>query len=190
MPNWCYNCIEIHGPANSRDRFDRFLESESRNRSSNLDGVFASFSPLCAFIPMPDYYKANVGFNDGGYEWCLENWGTKWSENDFEIERTVDYHFLSFDTAWSPPNQGYEKISSFFDDLTFCHIWSEGGMGFAGYAVYRNGDTISTTDVDIPEVNWDEDDSGDAYSKVLSDIHIHLMKLAHRFIPVAAEVDK
>src|SRR5882762_2500780 len=49
------------------------------------------------------------GFNSGGYQWCIENWGTMWnpywvemgeiSENGENSSVTI-----KFATAWSPPN--------------------------------------------------------------------------------------
>ena len=34
------------------------------------------------------------GFNKGGYEWCIVNWGTKWSADEPTSERVRDTDFF------------------------------------------------------------------------------------------------
>lgn len=41
------------------------------------------------------------------YEWCIENWGTKWNVNDFSFNNTT----MIFYTAWATPEKIFEKIS-------------------------------------------------------------------------------
>src|SRR4051812_15264347 len=40
------------------------------------------------------------GFNQGGYEWCKKNWGTKW--NAYSQKRLTETA-IQFDTAWNTP---------------------------------------------------------------------------------------
>ena len=43
------------------------------------------------------------GFQDW-YNWSIHNWGTKWDACNSHIESDdEDYIFITFDTAWSPP---------------------------------------------------------------------------------------
>lgn len=186
MPNWCFNAIEIHGPSEDRDRFHRFLQTEMEDRKYVDSENAPDLSPLSAFVPMPDYYKTQAGFNDGGYDWCVKNWGTKWPECGFVVESNVEYDLITFDTAWSPPCEGYKAISSFFDKLTFCHVWSELGMYVAGFGVYRRGMNLSIQEVDEQFMpSMDDDDNFDA---AYADLHETLMNQARCFIPRIAKI--
>lgn len=86
------------------------------------------------------------GFNQGGYEWCVENWGTKWGFCDVRSrwvgERTLLYEFI---TAWSPPLPLIKKMGEMFPGLRFDLGYWEGGMGFRGRFVVENGKVIRNT---------------------------------------------
>jgi hypothetical protein len=43
------------------------------------------------------------GYNSGGYEWCVENWGTKWNADDPHVDVEDGKATITFDTAWDPP---------------------------------------------------------------------------------------
>jgi len=75
------------------------------------------------------------GYNRGGYEWCIKNWGTKWNAaepyiDDFEDKTKGVY--IHFDTAWSPPIPIVDKLIELYPDLKFKLKYWEGGMGFKG----------------------------------------------------------
>lgn len=84
------------------------------------------------------------GFNSGGYEWCCNNWGTKWgiydavilSENFKKKVGTIKYKFLS---AWSPPLPVIKAMSEQFPSLTFKLKCYECGMQFQGTFIIKNG---------------------------------------------------
>lgn len=48
------------------------------------------------------------GYKQGGYEWCIENWGTKWntydgSPSDFvDLDDSITQLGVHFFTAWAP----------------------------------------------------------------------------------------
>lgn len=45
------------------------------------------------------------------YDWCVENWGTKWNSYDvFYTAGGDDYIVIQFDTAWSWPTPIFEKL--------------------------------------------------------------------------------
>ena len=94
--------------------------------------------PTCG-EPMKD------GYNRGGYEWCIEHWGTKWglyevelTEGDFDNDR-LEYTFQS---AWSPPILVIQAMSKQFPSLSFAMDYFEGGMGFMGSCEYENGQEV------------------------------------------------
>jgi hypothetical protein len=71
------------------------------------------------------------------YDYCVNEWGTKWDVGGDGIEPSVDGKTLtaSFDSAWSPPTAAYEKLL----DLGFevRAYYYEPGMAFAG--IWDNG---------------------------------------------------
>ena len=83
------------------------------------------------------------GYNNGGYEWCRANWGTKWNachvsleERDQDSEKAV----LHFETAWQPPEPVIVKLVGMFPELEFYHEYFERGMAFCGSAFYTKGE--------------------------------------------------
>ncbi len=101
MPNWCLNSIYIEGPEKEIEKFEEYV---STNKST--------FS-LHKIIPMPDKEKENW------YEWCWENWGTKWEIDERYIEKSGGNRELQymFDTAWAPPVPVYEHLVNKFPKL-------------------------------------------------------------------------
>ena len=55
--------------------------------------------------------------HDSWYDWCCENWGTKWNA----CEVYVSNRMISFQTAWSAPDPIYEALAFICDeyDVTF-----------------------------------------------------------------------
>ena len=66
---------------------------------------------------------------EGWYDWCIQNWGTKWSGYDgrFNDEQTA----FSFDTAWSPPLPIIKKLAE-ITGQTFVLGYIEQGNFFCG----------------------------------------------------------
>ena len=102
-----------------------------------------------------EWFKANPyptdSFNSGGYEWCLNNWGTKWGIYRAEVNR-VDFKYeeleYTFDTAWSPCLPVVLKMSKMFKNLKFNLRYFEGGNGFHGYFVCKAGKVIEKIEAD------------------------------------------
>jgi len=171
MPNWCYNHLEVlGGDEEGYSRKDFF---------SPIDLDKPEPTPLQIYVPMSDYHKTMEGFNDGGYGWCYDNWGTKWPESDFTIESIDDYSStFTFESPWGPPILGYQKISKIYPTLFFLHYWQEDGMCFAGVAIYHNGHILFQKDSkneDWPV--WSEEYEYDSseYHEKLYQLHDSLM---------------
>ena len=148
MPNWCNNVLELahEDPA-------MIARAEQALRDGRL---------LDEFIPVPKdlhIVAGCVGAKDDPkqialeaqeqanrekhgyatwYDFCVNEWGTKWDVGGDGIEPTVNGNTLTttFDSAWSPPIQAYEKLL----DLGFevRAYYYEPGMAFAG--IWDNGD--------------------------------------------------
>ena len=143
MPNHCHNRVTFY--------------SEDTTLITKLHNIFKSDNIFTQFIPEPDWKttpneKGELpiqpekdsmmppSFPDGTtddrwYSWRLANWGTKWDAYEVEIDDSeLHYGFeVSFDTAWSPPEEICYAIKEQFDDLSVSWFFDEPGMEVAGY---------------------------------------------------------
>jgi hypothetical protein len=147
LPNWCANDLKITGPKKELERFKEAAKSENEELSADK------------FIPYPDKFKKQDeeakknpelrdGFNQGGYEWCIENWGTKWGFCNTELVREKYFKngkgqlLFCFDTAWSPIIPVIRKMGEMFPQLKFDLRYFEGAMNFQGKFQMENGKVI------------------------------------------------
>jgi hypothetical protein len=132
MPNHVDQDLFITGPADDIAEFKKVAQHGEEIISAE------------SFIPYPKKYEGQVGYNSGGYEWCIENWGTKWGIYDGELvnerEGGLTYRFQS---AWSPPIPVIKKMSEMFPKLLFTLRYYECGMEFKGTLTCKNGKPLS-----------------------------------------------
>jgi hypothetical protein len=82
---------------------------------------------LCPFTKETDYKY--------DYDWCVENWGTKWDIFDVDVISLVDDELeLCFSTAWSPPVEAIRHGSDRYG-FDFELTYKEEGMMFIGIAL-------------------------------------------------------
>ncbi len=143
MPNHCHNRVTFY--------------SEDTTLITKLHNIFKSDKIFTQFIPEPDW--ANTPnekgelpiqpepdsmyppqFPDGTtddrwYSWRLANWGTKWDAYEVDIDDSEMHNGfeVTFDTAWSPPEEICHAIKEQFDDLCVSWFFDEPGMEVAGY---------------------------------------------------------
>ena len=149
MPNWCNNRITVYG----NDQTEKIKEVEK---------IFESKTPFNDIFPMPDWkntpnengelpkleqmknpdgsilwetYNWPDGTNDDRwYNWCVENWDTKWEPDMHDIDyEDSEILRLTFNTAWSPPEGVMRKLREKFPDVSFSCFYDEPGMEAAGY---------------------------------------------------------
>lgn len=160
MPNWCECDLTVEGTARGlreflefcgeRFKFDRFIPYPEEYRV--LDEAARRWDEQCEAGPEncrgP---RPKDGFNQGGYEWCIENWGTKWdarrvvmpagpTDGDdgpdaLEIE-------ITFETAWAPPWPVILAASKRFPALAFDLRYFERGQGFNGWLRCEGGEVV------------------------------------------------
>jgi hypothetical protein len=139
MPNHVENDLLIQGKIEDVQKvLDCIKTSES---------IF-DFNTL---IPYPSRYleadkiKEGSGFNSGGYNWCVENWGTKWNAYEIQLEnlpttkRIQKRVLVSFLTAWSPPEPVIEELALKFPLVDIKLSYYESGQAFQGKIVYKKG---------------------------------------------------
>jgi hypothetical protein len=117
MPNWTNNEVTL------RHKDPAMIE---RAVKAYQEGKF-----LNEFIPMPQELLEGTG--DGWYGWAVSKWGTKWDvggRNEFIEQTDANTIELRFDSAWSPPIEGFNRlVEQGFEIEAF---YNEFGMAFAG----------------------------------------------------------
>jgi len=143
MPNWCYNTVE--------------LTHEDPTMIARAKSAFLDKGLLNEFVPIPEELKITAGCLGEGaeqaaleareaanlekhgyrnwYDYCVNEWGTKWDVTGQEVNDIPNGVILTFDSAWAPPTGAYDKLL----DLGFevRAMYYEPGMGFCG--VWDNG---------------------------------------------------
>lgn len=153
MPNWCDNELEIRGKAKDLIEVANAVKGENGEFDFNQILPYPEkFTKLDAIATQymkdnPDDWagRPKDGYNQGGYEWCANNWGTKWNtscnDNNTEdaVERlskldpeTVAILSYTFDTAWAPPTPVMLKLSEQFPKVTVMLSYWEAGCAFKG----------------------------------------------------------
>jgi len=141
MPNHVENELFITGDPAERAKFKEFAR-----------GVYPwdedKKEELCCnkFIPAPQ--EAVADYSKVGYEWCNENWGTKWGAYDIEVQENKKELIYNFLSAWSPPEPVVKAMGEKFPMLTFKLKYYEGGMQFKGVLVVKNGKVVKTVNED------------------------------------------
>lgn len=86
------------------------------------------------------------GFNSGGYEWCIANWGTKWDFYDITVSDVSKMHDGKFlveylvNTAWAPAIPVMVELSVMFPSVVIKYWFEDEGWCYpAGCATIKNG---------------------------------------------------
>lgn len=81
------------------------------------------------------------GYNHGGYEWCVENWYTKWNAYNISIveNKYNDTVVIRFNTAWRPPVPVIIELARMFPEYDFCLEYYEAGAGYSGSMYLSEG---------------------------------------------------
>jgi len=128
MPNHCYQSVYIKGPS--------ALVYELYHNLNSKEPRFCD-----AVLPIP--FAKSTGMV--GYDWRVENWGTKWDVAEVEImeellmsdeEGPEEVAWFSFKcwTAWSPPIPVWDQLHALGIDVE-ADYEDEGEM-FAGEYQY------------------------------------------------------
>jgi hypothetical protein len=125
MPNWCENQVEVSHPRTKKMR--------------RLIGYIKADKLLYSFAPYP-----NGKWN---YDWCVENWDTKWDIGDADIfDRDTNFIEFSFSSAWSPPINIFFKMKE--QGYYVKARYAEPGMDYAG--IWQDGDNIDWKCHNVP----------------------------------------
>lgn len=143
MPNYCENDLYIDG---TKDEVAKLLAHvATKERLFDFNNI----------IPYPEkFYKIDEdlekaghkrlenlgifldgvknGYNSGGYEWCVENWNTKWNASNCVRRDTSRRICISFSTAWSPPIPVIAKLHQLFPQCSLFLEYFEKGTAVCG----------------------------------------------------------
>jgi len=102
------------------------IDGEQVSLWREVDGESVAISVVEQAELVRDYGTASW------YDWCVENWGTKWNayETDIVYDGTTSIEF-TFNTAWSMPIPIFEELSRRFTDLRFSVQAFDEGWNFA-----------------------------------------------------------
>lgn len=161
MPNWCENDVWIHGPKELLDQIAEFLKTEdtlfdfnkvcpypedfaemdraARESDERIKALTPEEREVARKKDPASLIRPKDGFNSGGYEWCLLNWGTKWNTRDVFFKRNEKSLLYKFATAWSPPLLVMGALSRCFPQVKVTIKYYEAGMGFQGKHVFLGG---------------------------------------------------
>lgn len=171
MPNWCENELTVSGPAaavaafvadakgtpHDHDRelaidFNRFipypqqfidLDLAARKRRAELDAM-----PAAARAQLPiEQRQPKDGYNQGGYQWCVQHWGTKWNAADVSLKVEAMGHgwqkaTFNFSTAWTPPTPVIAVAGAKHPGVELTLRYSESMAGFSGVFKVRKGEVV------------------------------------------------
>jgi len=77
---------------------------------------------------------------DNWYDWCVENWGTKWNASDTYY---IDENNIEFETAWSMPYEILKAISEIWDTKVICAYADEDIGNNCGTTIFEKGKEVS-----------------------------------------------
>jgi hypothetical protein len=152
MPNWCENKLQIKGKAKQVSQLLELIKTEDDGFDFNkvipypekyklLDAAADDWEKIYEGIPWGERPpRPNDGYNSGGYDWCIANWGTKWSASDVIIRKTTRGATIDFTSPWSPPTPVVLELSKMFPECIFDLKFWECGMGFKGQYTAIAGD--------------------------------------------------
>jgi hypothetical protein len=161
MPNWCNNTLELahKDPAmivRARDAFNRQeLLQEFIPVPKELQIVAGRVSDEAEQAKLEADTARNVEVYGYGnwYDYCVNEWGTKWDvgAEGYEVEVENGRLTMSFDSAWSPPIAAYEKLHEmgfevrayyYESGMCFAGIWDDGCDDFYDLSQCRNADEM------------------------------------------------
>ena len=70
---------------------------------------------------------------DNWYDWCNDNWTSKWDACDITLLDEPDYLEYKFDTPWGPPENIYYALTVQHPNVHISWFYDEPGMQMAGY---------------------------------------------------------
>ena len=138
-------------PKMPKDKFDKLLRDLNGERRFTMYKPRLSEEEIQRYTMYSSFGKlANTGkqainnyINYGAttwYDWCINNWGTKWNSYD---PWKGEEKGLIFSTAWSAPHPVIEAMAKKYPDVFITHEWADEDIGQnCGMREYENGECV------------------------------------------------
>lgn len=175
MPNHCSNKLGVYGDPAKLSEFVATVTctAAEQEESKEMYSIFEKTFPCPAELRNvdADTTKRPAMLKKYGasnwYEWCIDNWGTKWGDyhtvmEDFEPGEDGEV-FFTYTTAWGPATQGLLNISKLYPDLLFVNLFEESGMEIMGGTVHKNGIELDRTERTYPAFTDADNTHDDSY---------------------------
>lgn len=138
MPNWCENEVRISG---NEEELKHFLETCFEEGEIDFEKIIPYPESAPSREDQPEDLRERMNhpfakwYNDFGYDWCIDTWGTKWgaTQQDNNLSSYPDEIELRFITAWSPPNGIHEKVKEMLPNCSISWFYKEEGMQVSGW---------------------------------------------------------
>lgn len=162
MPNHCENDLVIKGSKEALEKVvnECFTPTEDGTMCLNFDKIIPYPAKFGTADEKADklrkeweakphaergpYPMVKDGFNSGGHEWCIKNWGTKWNAYSVnEFEKTDDIVKVSFSTAWTAPHPVMAALSKKFPELSINLKTYERGMEWQCEIEFKKGKIVA-----------------------------------------------
>ena len=167
MPNWCNNTVEIYheDPAMLERVRKSFKEGALLNEFIPVPAdLQITSSPGTTDVALREQYDANVAKHGYAtwYDFCVGEWGTKWDigADGAEAQDIPGGLMLSFDSAWSPPVNAYEKLmdmgfriyATYYESgMCYCGIWDNGNDTYFEYGSMSAAEAGDEIPVELDE---------------------------------------
>lgn len=139
MPNWCFSTLDITGP---KDEIKSIVATEL-DFEKILPTPVDLDSETCVCSMMTEFQRqANLAIHgcEDWYDWCVSNWGTKWTAENLELAMINDTTIqVTMDTAWSLPIPLLKKLSAEHPNTTISLDCEEEAGFFVGDCTILNG---------------------------------------------------
>ena len=158
MPNWCQNGVTIRhqDPMKIKLLKDACLEEGFCNYAipvpaalkDTMAGAYGDADKQAALEQQEADNLAKYGYKNW-YDFCVDEWGTKWDVQFDSIEVSDDGLELtgSFDSAWAPPigvysalvQEGYDVVAYYNEPgMVFCGKYDNGADDYYEYGGFNS----------------------------------------------------
>ena len=169
MPNHVYTRISISNPTKKQEEILKQIKLDGglcryyKPFPKELDGIISGSTSIDgnAVTHWRDVDNKNIPVSEkelkklkekygatNWYDWCLNNWNTKWGCYEFGIDDDV----IMFTSAWSPI--GEDIIQMFAKDFPSFHYEYEEETGWGAELDYEGGECVFFSQYDEP--SWEE----------------------------------
>ena len=138
-------------PKMPKDKFEKLLRDlNGERRFTTYKGSLSEeeiqrYTKYSSFGKLADTGKQAINnlVNYGAttwYDWCINNWGTKWNSYD---PWKGEENGLIFSTAWSAPHPVMDALAKKYPDVSFTHEWADEDIGHnCGRCEFENGECV------------------------------------------------